>query len=91
LTRGLNLAFSVFVAIVPVLVVALLLADAQMEFIVRPATVEDAPAIAAIHVRVWQYAYRGIVPDSFLDSLSSERRTDQWMAALSQPGPKVFV
>ncbi len=62
-----------------------------MTFIVRPATAKDAPLIAAIHVNVWRHAYRGIVPDSFLDGLSVERRTEQWSATLSQLAPGVFV
>jgi len=30
---------------------------------IREATPDDAPAIAAVHVRSWQAAYRGIVPE----------------------------
>ena len=43
---------------------------------VRTATVEDALAVETIRIRGWQTAYRGIVPDSFLDSLvvDAERR-----------------
>ncbi|MFN2539049.1 MAG: N-acetyltransferase family protein [Mycobacteriales bacterium] len=36
---------------------------------VRSATVEDALAVETVRIRGWQAAYRGIVPDSFLDSL----------------------
>ncbi len=31
--------------------------------VVRPATPEDSLAIADAHVRGWQAAYRGLVPD----------------------------
>jgi GNAT superfamily N-acetyltransferase len=41
---------------------------------VRDATTQDARAIAVVHVRTWQEAYRGLVPDEFLDSLDIERR-----------------
>jgi len=45
---------------------------------IRRATLEDAAAIAAIHVRTWQAAYAGIVPDDFLAGLSKEKRKEFW-------------
>ena len=43
---------------------------------VRTATVADALAVETVRIRGWQTAYRGIVADSFLDSLvvDAERR-----------------
>lgn len=38
----------------------------------RRAVEADANAIAALHIRSWQYAYRGQLSDSFLDHLSNE-------------------
>jgi hypothetical protein len=38
--------------------------------VVREASVNDAAAIADLHVRAWQMAYRGIVPDAILDGMS---------------------
>jgi ribosomal protein S18 acetylase RimI-like enzyme len=38
----------------------------------------DARAIAAIHVEAWRAAYRGIVPDEYLDSLSIDSRESAW-------------
>jgi len=52
-------------------------------FTIYKATLEDAPAIAAIHVTAWKEAYRGIVPEEFLNNLSIQRRTDQWINILS--------
>jgi len=52
------------------------------------ASVADAPAIARIHVDVWRSAYRNILPDAFLDSLSYDQRTDLWRKVLSDPGPR---
>lgn len=46
--------------------------------IIRTATREDAAAIAAVHVRSWQVAYRGLLPDALLQNLSVERRTRWW-------------
>ena len=36
---------------------------------IRQAEIEDAAAIARIHVAGWQAAYRGILPDAVLDAL----------------------
>src|SRR5262245_29067734 len=59
--------------------------------IIRPARLEDARAIAAIHVRSWQVAYQGIVPSSYLDSLSVEERERDWRQALEQGTPETWV
>jgi GrpB-like predicted nucleotidyltransferase (UPF0157 family)/ribosomal protein S18 acetylase RimI-like enzyme len=44
---------------------------------------DDAPAIADIHVRSWQAAYRGILPDSLLDGLSVSEREQSWSELLA--------
>lgn len=51
----------------------------------RQATVEDAVGIATVHIASWRETYRGIVPDEFLDALSIQRRTEQWMNSLADP------
>jgi GNAT superfamily N-acetyltransferase len=51
--------------------------------IVRRADVTDAPAIAAVHVASWRAAYRGIVPQAFLDGLDVERRAAFWTQRLT--------
>lgn len=56
----------------------------------RTATAEDAAAIARVHVASWQAAYRGLLPDNFLDSLSVESRQEGWARSLST-GPRVIV
>jgi len=53
---------------------------------IRKAVVEDASAIATVHVVAWKEAYRGIVPDEFLNNLSIQRRTPQWENSLSDEG-----
>ncbi len=45
---------------------------------VRPARVEDAKGIARVHIETWRTTYRGIVPDTYLDSLSYEERASNW-------------
>ncbi len=59
--------------------------------IIRVATVEDAQQIAAVHVQSWQGAYRGLLPDDFLDNLSVERRITQWQNILADPANIVPV
>ncbi len=49
---------------------------------VRPATPADALAIATVHVRSWQAAYRGLLPQDFLDALDPHRRLEQWETEL---------
>jgi len=51
---------------------------------VRVATVDDAEAVATVHVRSWQSAYRGLLPDAFLDTLSVERRSEVWNRILAE-------
>ncbi|NJO42750.1 MAG: GNAT family N-acetyltransferase [Cyanobacteria bacterium CRU_2_1] len=53
--------------------------------IIREACVDDASAIARVHVDSWRTTYRGIVPDDYLASLSFERRERNWQQLLSQP------
>ena len=51
----------------------------------RRATGADASAVAAMHVRAWQTAYRGIVPDAFLDGLDVAARASRY--DFDGPGP----
>ncbi len=53
---------------------------------VRRATVGDIAAIAKIHVRSWQHAYRGQIPDSVLDALDESKRAALWLEWLDKPG-----
>ena len=56
-----------------------------MSLVIRLATAEDAPAVAGIHVRCWQFAYRGILPDAVLDILSIPAHEQLWGYALGNP------
>lgn len=48
-------------------------------------TVEDVPALATLHVRCWQQAYRGIFPDQVLNTLSISKRMEGWTRTLADP------
>jgi GNAT superfamily N-acetyltransferase len=53
---------------------------------IRLATRADADAVARVHVASWQAAYRGLLPDEYLDSLQWEQRYDFWAKELETPG-----
>lgn len=56
---------------------------------IRSATLADAPTLAEVHVRSWQWAYRGQLPDAYLDRLSDtlERRVAARQAELANLPP----
>jgi GNAT superfamily N-acetyltransferase len=51
---------------------------------VRRATAADARAIAEVHVRTWQAAYRHAFPAEVLDSLSVDDRERTWRQLLGR-------
>lgn len=54
---------------------------------VRPATLDDSERIADIHVRTWQAAYAGVMPQDFLDRLDVDARTAMWRRAIDGGTP----
>jgi RimJ/RimL family protein N-acetyltransferase len=58
---------------------------------VRPATLRDAKAIAQIHTVSAQEAYKGLVPDEQLKSMSVEKRQAYWREAIEYCEPQVQV
>ena len=54
---------------------------------IRPAEIDDAPAIARVHVDTWRGSYGGIVPQRYLDSMTVENRTFVWIRLLERRGP----
>ncbi|KRE06719.1 GCN5 family acetyltransferase [Bosea sp. Root381] len=64
-----------------------------MEVEIRPATIADAGAIAALHVKVWRETYRQIAPADVQLALDEKHRMTGWRARLSAPSPgeAVFV
>jgi ribosomal protein S18 acetylase RimI-like enzyme len=53
------------------------------KIMIRHAKVEDASAIAAIHVQAWQIAFAGIVPPDYLTGLSVQEKTEFWEQQLA--------
>jgi len=58
---------------------------------VRRAILSDARGIATTHVAAWRVAYRGIVPDAYLDALSIDRRESVWTKILAKDTTAVWV
>jgi ribosomal protein S18 acetylase RimI-like enzyme len=59
---------------------------------IRAAAVDDADAMGRLHVRAWQRAYRGVMPDAYLDALQPSERADMWRGGIARPGvPPVLV
>lgn len=58
---------------------------------IRLAQVADAAEIARVHVDTWRAAYRGIVPDAHLNSLTYEQREQRWRDNFAAASPGVFL
>jgi GNAT superfamily N-acetyltransferase len=60
--------------------------------LVRRAEPEDAIAVARVHVRSWQVAYRTLLPDDYLDQLRPEDRAERYdFATLDPLKPRTIV
>lgn len=59
--------------------------------VVRRATVADADAIAAVHVRAWQETYRHLVPGEKLDALDPAARAQRWCDILASDDEDAWV
>lgn len=57
---------------------------------IRPATPDDAAAIAHVHVDSWRTTYAGLVPDEYLATLSEADRAAAWRERISN-GSEVYV
>jgi ribosomal protein S18 acetylase RimI-like enzyme len=52
--------------------------------IIRAADIDDAPAIARVHVDTWRTTYTGIIPQHYLDSLTVQNRSVGWVRLLER-------
>jgi GNAT superfamily N-acetyltransferase len=53
--------------------------------LLRAAESADAMSVAGVHVRSWQAAYRGLLPDEYLDNLRPEDRAQRYDFATRDP------
>ena len=61
------------------------------EIQLRDAGPDDAAVIAALHVESWRSAYRGILPDAYLDGEVEPERRSHWERTLSNLGSKDMI
>ena len=59
--------------------------------LLRHAVPGDKTAVAAVHVRSWQVAYRGLLPEQYLDGLRPEERAARYTFADPGPGRPLTV
>lgn len=58
---------------------------------VRAAVPGDAVALAEVHVRTWQAAYAGQIPQEYLDSLDPAQREPGWRRWLADLRPPAAI
>lgn len=52
----------------------------------RPVRPADAPAVARVYVDTWRDAYRGLIPQAYLDSMSHALHERRWRQAFAAGG-----
>jgi ribosomal protein S18 acetylase RimI-like enzyme len=63
----------------------------SMATTVRRATIEDAEAIARVHVASWRTTYSGLVPQAYLDALDVPHFTELWREWIGSNAAHLFV
>jgi len=53
-----------------------------MTLTIRPASADDARAIARVRIETWRTAYRGLVPDAYLDAMDVDQSAGLWQRVL---------
>ena len=57
----------------------------------RKARIEDVPKVAKVHVESWQKSFAGIVPQTFLNNMSVEKRTSRMREGFSKENYQMFI
>jgi GNAT superfamily N-acetyltransferase len=52
---------------------------------VRPASPDDAPAVAAVQAAAWKETFSGTLPPAVLDLLRGPQAVEQWRLAAAEP------
>ncbi len=60
---------------------------------IRQAASGDEARLANVHIQSWQEAYRGLIPQAYLDNLPNEliERTEMWTKILANPNRWAWV
>ena len=59
--------------------------------IYREATVEDSYAVAQVHVKSWRESFAGLVPQSFMDNMTVEKRAKAFASRATNGFYKMFL
>ena len=60
-------------------------------FLIRPASIEDAPAIAEIHHRGWLLAYSDFIGEGSIGAKAPDQRLAYWQGRIADPSCIVLV
>ncbi len=55
-----------------------------MSELIRPATVDDAPALGALHMACWREAYAGHLSAEFLARATPESSAERWVQTITR-------
>lgn len=63
------------------------------DVLIRRATADDAPEIANVHLNSWREAYRGLLPQGYLDELplTFKERMNTWKRISTQENKALYV
>lgn len=59
--------------------------------LIRKANLDDAQAIAIVHIDTWRTTYEGIIPTEFLNKLAYDERKNSWEDNIMRVENVVFV
>ncbi|USQ79326.1 GNAT family N-acetyltransferase [Ornithinimicrobium faecis] len=60
--------------------------EEESAYVIRPPRVEDVEALGAVHCRVWQEAYVGLMDEAAFAELTPERFAIQWRRRMERMG-----
>tara|TARA_B110001469_G_C9338139_1_gene179492 strand:- start:36 stop:527 length:492 start_codon:yes stop_codon:yes gene_type:complete len=62
-----------------------------MAFNVRKAQLSDSQEIALIHVNSWKSAFKGLMPERYINSYTIEDRNAEWLNVLENGSESVII
>ncbi len=62
-----------------------------MSLVIREGVPDDIPALARAHLEAWEAAYRGQIPDAFIDAITLEQRQEGWRKHFEDDRATVMV
>jgi GNAT superfamily N-acetyltransferase len=65
--------------------------ETDNDVLIRSATVDDAGAIAAVHVASWRSAHAHVLPADYLDAISVPERAESWRRILAEGSGTTLV